>query len=208
MSNDQNLYVSAYQKNPGSQADGLRVFKEISLGQIPVPLLGSVTPGIVYSQGMRNSVGMTITFAAYAFAFIDHTTAGAQGSIPLITLPAKVNLIQPAVVNLALDATATFNPTGNIGSVAQTVWSLGTAAAGIDNATLTSTEADIVASNAVTLGSGIGTFAALGVTTFAQDGTAGGKTIYLNGAMADAFSGGNSFIGLTGTIDLTWNPLN
>lgn len=211
MSNDQNLYVSAYLKTPGSQVDGLKVFYETSIGIINRATLVANAPQIsANAQGLnpRPIAGMTITFAGYPFAFTDNGTAGAQASIALITLPAKVNLIMPAVVSLALDATATFNPTGNIGSVAQTVWSLGSAAASSADATLTSTEADIMASQAVTLGSGLGSFFGVGAAAFAQDGHSSAKTIYLNGAMADAFSGGNSFIGLTGTIDLTWQPLN
>lgn len=206
---DLNYYVRAYQKNPGSQTDGLRT------GDIEFPLGVPASVQAVAAQGTTLAFGaptfrpiqtVRMTFTAYSLAMTDQTTNGNQGSLQLLTLPAKENLIYPARVSLAI--TAALGSSSGIVTGAAVVGSMGTAAAGTNNATLTSTEADFVASTACTLTAYVGAFTGIGPVPFIQDGTGGAKSLYLNFAVPDADSGGSDALLLTGTIDFTWLQLN
>ncbi len=86
---------------------------------------------------------------------------------------------------------------------------IGTVVAGNDNA-LSSTEADFVASTAVTQGSnqdfhGVSALAAAGLVGIPFDGTGGGKGVYFNAAAADGSTDAEALVtAQSGTIVIEW----
>jgi hypothetical protein len=86
---------------------------------------------------------------------------------------------------------------------------VGTVTAGVDNATLTTTEADLIPSTAATLSGGVGTAAGITLTAgaVAFDGTATAKDAWLNIAVPDAGSTANDTFTVSGTITLVWSNL-
>lgn len=154
--------------------------------------------------GEKNGTGVTVvergdgsihqsvfTFAAVAIALTDATTAGNQGSLKFYDFPAGQIEILGATCDLTTLAGA-----GGIVDGAALVGSLGTAAAGVDNATLTTTEANIIPSITGTLTAGAGTLkgksmptlGTLGSITALTDSTAGvaGNTLAALPALTDS----------------------
>lgn len=185
-------FVSAYSK----PNDGLRSSEEFSLGfQASANSLNGVQVaqrGMVYRSD-------TFTFAA-TIASADNTTSGAQGSLQFCTFPEGLIKIDGCVANLAIARVGTALAAG-----AATVGSIGSAAAGSNNATLTSTEADVIASTACTLTAGAGSFAAVNTASVYLDGTSAAKSLYLNFATPDADSSGNDSFTVTGTITVEYH---
>lgn len=142
-----------------------------------------------------------LTLTAVSVTTADHTTSGGSGSLLIYTFPEGVVKIEGCVANLT-----TSEASANITNTAALVHSLGSAAEGGD-ASLTSTEADIIASTAGTLSSSAGTFAGYNATSVAFDGHATAATIYLNVAMPDAASSGAGAVAYTGTITCVWHHL-
>ncbi len=131
------------------------------------------------------------------------STNGAQGSVVLYTLPAGAIQIGGGVGSLTLTRTGT-NATAMSASGA-IVLALGTATPGTDNATLTSTEANIVQSTAFTLSSGTKTATMVATTTpTIVDGTTTSAAIRLNCAVPSTSNTGNTFLTFTGFVIVPW----
>ncbi len=145
-----------------------------------------------------------LTLAALNVDTIDHTTAGAQGSHKLYDFPAGIIQVLGCVTDLTIARVGT-----SIAAAAAVVASVGTAAAAIDNATLTGTEADIIPSTAAPLTAGAGTVKGKSTATEMAagvwDGTSTAKDAYLNFAVPDADHGGtNDALTVSGTVTITW----
>jgi len=93
-----------------------------------------------------------LTLANLAVTITDATTAGGHGAQKVYDFPQGLIEIVGATMDLTTAA-----GTGGIADTAALVASLGTATVGTDNATLTSTEADILPSTEGTLSDGAGT---------------------------------------------------
>ena len=93
---------------------------------------------------------------------------------------------------------------GGIADAATVLQSLGTAAVGTDNATLTSTEADWLPSNSAVLSGGIGSWATQNGSLSLQSGVSSVRDVYLNAVVADADSSASDTLTYTGTIQLVW----
>jgi hypothetical protein len=133
----------------------------------------------------------------------DHTTNGAQGSQVVYTFPKGAVQLLGASCNLTTARVGT-----NIQTTAALVGSLGSVAAAITDATLTSTEADMIASIAGTLVAGAGTLNSYGgIVTTPFNGTATATVANLNVAIPDAGSAGNDALLVNGTITLYWADL-
>lgn len=143
----------------------------------------------------------TLTLTAVSLTMTDATTAGCHGALEVYDFPAGIITFLGATTNLTTLAGA-----GGIGDTAALVGSVGTVTNAADNATLTSTEADIVPSTTGTLSGGAGVL--LGKSTTSQlvqfDGTATAKKAFLNFAVPDAGSSADDTLTLSGTITLTW----
>lgn len=121
---------------------------------------------------------------------------GGQGSLKITDfIPGLVSILG-AVTNCAITAAA------GIGATAAVVASVGTAAAGAGDATLTGTEADIIPSTACTLTASAGVFDGEATTPALFNGTATAIDAYLNFAVPDAGITANSTITVTGYVDI------
>lgn len=127
---------------------------------------------------------------------VDNTTNGAQGNLQLLTLQAGLWLVLGAEANVALTKGA-----GGLASTAAVVASIGSVVPGTD-VTLTSTEANIIASTACTLSSGLGTFEGAASASAFLDGSTSAKSLYLNFDVPDAGSTANDTLALLGTVEI------
>ena len=143
------------------------------------------------------------TFSAHSVTMTDAGAAGNHGSVPIYTFPAGFINIHGAFCNVATLAGA-----GGIADTAQVVLSVGSVVVATDNATLTGTEADIIASFAGTLSSGAGVFTEDGAAIAANfDGHTTSEAIFLNIAVPDAGSTASDTLALTGTCSIVWSNL-
>jgi hypothetical protein len=145
---------------------------------------------------------VTLTLTNVNVAIADHTTSGASGSLKVLDLPEGCVLVLGAVTNLTIARVGT-----NIAAGASVVGSIGSAAAGAD-ATLSSTEANIVPSTAATLSGGAGAFRGASTGVAFLDGTGTPADVYLNFAMNDAGDSGDADDALTVNGTITLNFIN
>jgi outer membrane lipoprotein-sorting protein len=154
----------------------------------------------------ESSVGplkqVQIVFDGHVVTMTDATTAGIHGSQKLFTCPKGLVMILGAHALLTITAGE-----GGLTTTAQIVAAIGTAAAATDNATLTSTEADIVASTAMTLVAGTDTETLKSTDTempAIYDGTSTAKEVFLNFAAADAQASDDDTLTVDGTVTVTY----
>lgn len=181
---------------------GLRT-ADISLTGSSVPS-AAATAGVSAVRTEPRIFREVFTFTSVAVSLTDNTTAGAQGSLQFVAFPE--GLIRPigASCNLSLAIGA--------GVASAVVASIGSAAAANTDATLTSTEADVIPSTSCSITSSAATFA--GKMTSSQagavlDGSSSAAGLFLNIAATDAnTTGAGPFtITVSGTITLTWMDL-
>lgn len=128
---------------------------------------------------------------------------GAQGSVLLYTLPSGAIQLGGGVGSLTLARTGT-NATA-MSSTGAVVLAIGTATPGTDNATLTSTEANIIQSTAFTLVAGTKASSLVATTTpTIVDGTTTNASIRLNAAVPSTSNTGNTFLTVTGFVIVPW----
>ena len=166
--------------------------------------LAGVASSSVSVSEVPGTVRTVLTLNKVSIATVDATTAGAHGSLKLYDFPECNLLFLGATCDLTLLAGA-----GGITDTAAVVASIGTAQLATDNATLTGTEADLIASTAGTLTAGAGTVkgktVTAGVAVF--DGTSTAKDAWLNLAVPDAGSTANDTLTVSGTVTLVWANL-
>lgn len=134
-------------------------------------------------------------------ATTDNTTNGAQGSQKIYDFPAGAILVHGGAAKLTITGGAGLTATAAV------VWAVGTVAPAAD-ATLTSTEANIIPSTAATLSSSTNTASAVTATAAGiLDGSSTAIDALLNFAVPDAGSSANSTITVTGEIVITWIQL-
>ena len=151
-----------------------------------------------YGNGIVHTTVLAVS--ALSVTMTDAGAAGCHGTSVLYTFPAGGVTILGATADLTLTAGA-----GGIGDTAAAVASVGTAAVGTDNATLTTTEADIISSTAYTLVGGTKNADATGPGTVAFfNGTASAKTANLNIAVPDADSSASDTMTVSGTVNISW----
>jgi hypothetical protein len=145
----------------------------------------------------------TFTVSELSVTMTDADTNGCHGSQKIYDFPAGVIQVLGCTTNLTIARVGSA-----IDADAAVVGSVGTATVGTDNATLTTTEADICPSTAATLTTGEGTMA--GVSSAATmaagvwDGTSTAKDAYLNFAVPGDDASGDDALTVSGTITLTW----
>jgi hypothetical protein len=140
------------------------------------------------------TIHRTYEFTAKSIATTDTGATGAQASLKIVDLPQGNITFLGATADLTISRATT-----NIAANAAVVASLGTVAAGAD-ATLTSTEANLIPSMTATLSSGNGTAKGESTTVTMFDGTTTPIPIYLNFAMPDAASSANDALIVSGKI--------
>ena len=159
---------------------------------------------VAVSESAAGAIKTTLTLSGVSITMTDATTAGSHGSLKLYDFPECNLLFLGGTCDLTITAGA-----GGITDTAAVVGSVGTATVGTDNATLTTTEADLIPSTASTLTAGAGTTkgktVTAGVVVF--DGTTTAKDAYLNFAVPDAGSTADDTLTVSGTITLVWSNL-
>ena len=191
-----------------AETDANRVRK---LNEIVEQVNGSATAGsglvssaVEVSETGAGAQKTVITLSGLSVTMTDAGAAGCHGSVKLYDFPACNLLFLGGTCSLTLTAGA-----GGISDTAAAVLSVGTATVGVDNATLTLTEADLIPSAAATLTAGVGTGAGKTVTAgvVVFDGTSTAKDAWLNIAVPDAGSTANDTFTVSGTITLVWSNL-
>jgi hypothetical protein len=131
----------------------------------------------------------------------DAGAAGCHGAVQLYDFPACVVSFLGASSDLQITAGA-----GGITDTAAVVGAVGTATVGTGDATLTTTEADIIPSTAATLTGGVGDCDGQSTTALLAtfDGTATAKDAFLNFAVPDAGSTANDTLSVTGSVTVVW----
>lgn len=157
------------------------------------------TTGVSKKVTVGGLVTETYTFTNRSVTITDNTTNGAQGNLKIVDLPEGNITILGATTNLTIARVGT-----NIIATAAVVASVGTVAAANTDATLTSTEANIVPSITATLTAGAGVAKGESTAVLVADGTTTRVPVYLNFAMPDASSAGNDALTVNGTITLVY----
>lgn len=161
----------------------------------------SVSVAVSEGPGVLKTV---LTLDKVSVNMIDATTAGSHGSLKLYDFPACNLLFLGGSCDLTLTAGV-----GGITDTAAVVAAVGTAPLAADNATLATTEADLIPSTASTLSAGAGTTkgktVTAGVAVF--DGTSTAKDAWLNIAVPDAGSTADDTLTVSGTVTLVWSNL-
>lgn len=160
--------------------------------------------GVTAVESGTGAVHKTVlTLAALSVAITDNGVAGGQGSQTVYAFPEGVIQLLGASYNLTTARVAT-----GIATTAAVVGSLGSVAAGAGDATLTSTEADMIASTTGTLTAGAGVLAKHGsLVAAAFDGHTTPVSAILNLAVPDAGISATDAILVSGTITLVWANL-
>jgi hypothetical protein len=155
--------------------------------------------GVTAVQGAGVVQTITLNLAATPVAMVDATTAGSQGNLKIFSFPAGNLTILGATTELDIARVGTA-----LTATAAVVGAIGTVAASAADATLTSTEANIVPSTVATLAAGIGQFDGQSTGVVALDGTATPVDVYLNFAVPDAGSTGNDSLTVTGRVVISY----
>jgi hypothetical protein len=140
------------------------------------------------------------TLTALSVTMTDAGAAGSHGGFKLYDFPAG------AIGRLGCSWEVTITAgAGGIADGAAVVGSLGQVVAGTDNATLTSTEADFIASTAGTLTTGAGVLEGTGAGSLTLlDGHTTPIDLFLNLAVPDADSSASDTVAVSGTVTCTW----
>ncbi len=163
---------------------------------------GSGAAGVTVTENVGAINRSTIPLSSVSVTMTDATTSGCHGSYQAYTFPAGLILVLGVVTDLTLLAGA-----GGIADGAALVASVGSATVGTNNATLTTTEADMVPSTACTLSSGAGTFKGESTAVCFIDGTGTAGKVYVNLAVPDADSSASDTITVSGSIVVSWVAL-
>lgn len=142
------------------------------------------------------------TFTNYSQTMTDNGANGSQGGTKIYDFPTGALLfVGTPQCHLTIARVGTA-----IASGAAVVASLGSVVASNTNATLTSTEADILPSTTATLTSGTGNVYSTNSATLQIGGSAANTAtdMYLNFAIPDADSTGNDALTVTGTIEVCY----
>lgn len=140
-----------------------------------------------------------LTLAASSVTMTDAGAAGCHGGLKIYDFPEGVVHIYGATCDLAVTAGA-----GGITDTASVVGSIGTVVTATDNATLTTTEANIIPSTAVTLTGGVGAFDSASTGGATYNGYSTPVDLFLNFAVPDAGSTANDTLTVSGNVTVTW----
>lgn len=150
--------------------------------------------GVVLRGRTPKFAELVFTLSSVALSLTDATTNGAQGSIQLADMPEGIVRI--------LGASASVTLAIGSGLATAVLFSVGTTAAASDNATLTSTEANIIPSTSCTISASAATFSGKVTATegaIVVDGSGTAMDIYLNAVATDANTTGGGPFAITAT---------
>lgn len=186
-----------------SQVNGLTISSGAALNSIAAEAVTAGTDAGVsvvdYNAGGIHRTVVTLT--AVAMAALKGTGSTGYGKTKLFTFPEGAVDILGVSVCLTAAVTADWAPTTPVAS-------LGTTGAAADNATLTTTEVDVMASTALTIAANATALKVLGPATLRPvfDGSATAKDLYLNFACNSDPSVPKGFV-WTGKVYVLWGYL-
>lgn len=196
---------SADQNKKPDYRDWDQMYAEVKAMQEGLPIGGAggaAGTGVTAENFLNPIVKTVISIVDLAVAMVDAGAAGAHGSAPLFTFPNGNIAILGATTDLAVVAGV-----GGIGDTGEVVGAIGSVATATDNATLTSTEADIVPSTAATLSGGIGAMDGESTALAVLNGVSSAPVARLNLAVPDAGSSADDTLTVNGTVTITWTNL-
>lgn len=196
------LYAGSVTTDTAQTVSGAKTFS--SDPKTSVGVGAAAGTGVTATEYGNDAVHKTVlTLSALSITMTDATTNGCHGSQKVYDFPEGVIQILGCSYNLT-----TLAGSGGIADGAALVGGLGTAAISTDNAALTGTEADLIASTTGTLTSGAGSLKKHGsINTTAYDGHTTPVDAYLNLAVPDADSSASDTVAVSGTITLVWQNL-
>lgn len=170
-------------------------------------LTRSAVSGLVIKETGTGAVRQTVLELTNVSVTITRTgTTNVYGGLQLATFPEGVHNVIGAVASLAV----TRGETTNMTATAPLVTAVGSVTAGND-ATLTSTEVDLIPSTATTLVAGTKTIGAHLASAAIYNGSTTARPVFLNLAGdntgSQCVATGNSSVTVTGTIVITWVQL-
>lgn len=138
----------------------------------------------------------TFTFTATPVTITDTGGAnGGHGNLKFYDFPEATITILGAVSNLSISRVST-----GLSATAAVVTSVGTVATATSDATLTSTEANVIPSTTATLTAGAGTARGESTAILVADGTSTALDLFLNFAVPDGGISATDSLLVTGTI--------
>lgn len=149
------------------------------------------------SVGALNTT--VIRFEDQVVPVIDAAANGGHGSLEIVEFPEGLVIVSGSTSDLTIAAVGV-----EIEQDAAVVTSVGTAAVSTSDATLTSTEADIIPSTAATLTGGEGAAKGKSSSIAVFDGTSATKSAYLNFAIPAADIADDDALTISGTITIVW----
>ena len=155
--------------------------------------------GVSAIQGVGLPQVAVLPISALNVVMTDATTAGSHGAQKIFTFPEGNVMVLGAVTDLTIARVGT-----GLTTTSAVVSSLGSVTVGTDNATLTSTEADIVPSTASTLAAGAGVTKGASTTAAVLNGTTTPAAVFLNFATPDAGSTATDALTVNGTITISY----
>lgn len=166
---------------------------------------------IEYNKGAAAGTGVTakhyagavqktvLTLPSVNITTTDNGANGAQGGVKVYDFPEGSVVILGVTHNLTLAKVG-----AGISTTATVLSSLGSALVTQNDATLTGTEADIVASNSTVLVAGTGVSKSRSTAVTFLDGTTTAKDVYLNLNVDAVGSTATDAVTATGTITILW----
>lgn len=144
---------------------------------------------------------LRFTFDDLVITMTDATSNGNHGGHKFTDFAAGAFVVLGAISDLTIEAAA------GIDADAAVLGAVGTAVAGTDNATLTSTEANVIPSTACTLAESLGVMKGEFAALAALDGTGTAIDLFLNFVAPGDNATANSTITVNGYIDVIVLPL-
>jgi hypothetical protein len=178
--------------------NGLEVSSGKVLNSIAAELVTAGT-GVTVTDYYSGSIHRTVCqMTARAMAIAKGTGSTGYGSQLLFTAPLGAIAILGVSTVLTAAVTASWNPTTPVAGI-------GTTAAAVDNATLTTTEVDILASTSLTVSADATALKVLGPATLRPvfDGSSAAKDVYLNVA-CNSDPGAAKSLTWTGKVYVLW----
>jgi hypothetical protein len=162
---------------------------------------GAAITATEYGDGAVHKT--VLTLVDLDISMVDSGANGGHGSHKIYDFPDGAIQVLGASYNLTTARVST-----GLATNAAIVGAIGSTATATDNATLTTTEADVIASTTGTLTSGAGTLKKYGsLVAAAFDGTTTALDLYLNAAVVDAGISATDTLRVNGTITLMWANL-
>lgn len=178
---------------------------QVALDRAQVNRLGAGANGVGALSASREAITTVLTLTALSIALVDNAGVVAHGGKKIMDFPAGYIAIESVVADLAVTKSS-----AGVDAAWDGDFSLGSVIADTD-ASLTSTEADIIASTATPQAvAGVTTAIGSKLTATNLDGTTTPVDMYLNVIVDDAdhnVTGTACNLLFTGTITVTWRNM-